>query len=329
MQSTTLTDEETIKPSLLQLQRLLQFCLPILLVLSVAACAVPRPVIKIALVAPFEGYYREVGYDAFPAMRLALREQIRSGGVGYYEVSFVAYNDNADPVFAERVAHNVVLDDDVIAVIGNLRRDTTLAALPVYTSSLLPVIVTDIPADVIPASLLVFRMGPSTSEQVDALNRCPDSRSQSNTQWLQPYKGNISPFALEHLADFQSPAATKTLGESIAGLCFATTTPYPRDLPAAERALAGFAEVSGAAGAGSRSISAYDATRLLLRAISDDVAAHGRPTRVGVAEALRRISYNGLLGKINFDGNNRWASAPVWVYQYEVDGTAKMIGDTR
>ena len=301
--------------------------LPLLLVLLVAACAVPRPVIKIALVAPFEGYYREVGYDAFPAMRLALREQIRAGGVGNYEVSFVAYNDNADPVFAERVAHNVALDDNVIAVIGNLRPDTTVAALSVYTSSLLPVIVTDIPADAAPSGSLVFRMGPSTSALVDALKRCPGAGSPGNAPWLQPYKGEVSAFALEHLSDFQSPAAYKTIGGSIAGLCFATATPYPRDLPAADKALAQFAEVSGTTGAGPRSISAHDATRLLLRAIEDDIAAHGRPTRSGVAEALRQISYNGLLGNIRFDENNRWASAPVWIYQYEADGVARIAVD--
>jgi ABC-type branched-subunit amino acid transport system substrate-binding protein len=113
----------------------------VLLVLT--SCTVPRPTIKIALIAPFEGRQRQVGYDAFPAMRMALRKVNAAGGVGRYYVEFVAYNDNADPVFAERVAHNVAQDDSVLAVIGHLGRDTTGAALPIYAQAGLPVVALD------------------------------------------------------------------------------------------------------------------------------------------------------------------------------------------
>ncbi|HIE37729.1 MAG TPA: hypothetical protein EYP77_01440, partial [Anaerolineae bacterium] len=44
--------------------------------LLLTACQVPgvvHPTVKIGLVAPFEGRYRYVGYDLFPAVRLALR----------------------------------------------------------------------------------------------------------------------------------------------------------------------------------------------------------------------------------------------------------------
>lgn len=300
-----------------------------LMLITLTACGAPRQTIKIALVAPFEGYYREVGYDAFPAMRLALRDQIRAGGVGNVEVTFVAYNDNADPAFAERVAHNVVIDEDVVAVIGNLRVDTTLAAMHVYTSSQLAVVVPDVPADKLPADRLVFRMGATMTAQVDALSRCPDPQEPANTSWLQPYKGKDVSTELTHLSDFQSPAAAKTIGASIAGLCFAALTPYPSDLPAAAQALATFADVSGATGAGPRSISTYDATRLLLQAIGDDIKLHGRPSRAGVAEALRHVQYHGLLGDISFDENNSWAEAPIWVYQFGTDGVARRVGDTR
>ncbi len=320
------------------MRRLLLLVLPVLLLIMAAACNVPRQVVKIALVAPFEGYYREVGYDAFPAMRLALRQQIIAGGVGNYEVSFVAYNDNADPFFAERVAHNVVQDESVMAVIGHLRRDTTQQALPVYVDGLrsLPVIVTDIPADAIPEGEMVFRLGPTTEALTEALRRCPNTAKPPigsdvpiNTSWLQPYKGALNTDVLTHLPDFLSPAAVSTIGTQIAGLCFSAITPYPRDLPAAEQALSTFAEVSETTGAAPRSISAYDATRLLLQAIAEDVHSHGRPTRAGVAMALKSIRYNGLLGPIQFDANNRWADAPVWVYQYGADGSARMIGETQ
>ncbi|HEY3290183.1 MAG TPA: ABC transporter substrate-binding protein [Anaerolineae bacterium] len=301
----------------------------LMMLVALTACGVPRQTVKIALVAPFEGYYREVGYDAFPAMRLALRDQIRAGGVGNVEVTFVAYNDNADPVFAEHVASNVAIDGDVLAVIGNYRMDTTLAALHVYTASQLPVIVPEIPADTVPFDRLVFRMGVTTSSQVDALSQCPDKQAPVNATWLQPYKGKVNNADLVHLADFQSPAAAKVLSSSIDGLCFAAMSPYPNNLPAAVQALSSFADVSGAAGAGPRSISAYDATTLLLQAIGEDIKQHGHPSRDGVAEALRHIQYHGLLGDISFDERNRWQAAPTWVYQYGPDGVARRISDTR
>ena len=47
-------------------------CVPLLLLLL--GCASVRPVIKIGLVAPFEGRDRAIGYDAVYAARLAVRQ---------------------------------------------------------------------------------------------------------------------------------------------------------------------------------------------------------------------------------------------------------------
>lgn len=113
------------------------------LFLLFSACAAPRPTLKIALVAPFEGRQRQTGYDAFPAMRMALREANTAGGIGRYYVEFVAYNDSADPAFAARVAHNVAQDGSVLLVLGHLRQDTTAAALPTYMQAGLPVLALD------------------------------------------------------------------------------------------------------------------------------------------------------------------------------------------
>ena len=297
--------------------------------MTLAACGAPRPTIKIALVAPFEGRFREVGYDAFPAMRLALRQQIQAGGIGNYEVTFVAYNDNADPAFAERVAHNVVLDEHVMAVIGNLRADTTRAAQPVYSASGLALVAPDIPADQLPAGPLVFRLGPSTTALRSKLSEstCANAKDDVHLTGEQAYRGDVNALSAQTLAllpGFQSPAAASLLGQSINGLCFAAASPYPRDLPSATHTLSAFADVSGGFAAGPRSISTYDATRLILAAIRADISAHGAPTREGVSEALRHLSYDGLLGQITFDSSNTWSAAPVWVYQYDASGTAHL-----
>lgn len=112
-----------------------------LLLLVLAACAGNPPrTYKIALVAPFEGQARDVGYGVFFAYRAALQEAITQHPQRNWQVTFVAYNDNADPAFARRVAQNVVLDQDVLLVIGHFLPETTAAALPVYAAANLPVL---------------------------------------------------------------------------------------------------------------------------------------------------------------------------------------------
>ena len=298
-----------------------------LLVLPVLpACAVPRPTIKIALVAPFEGRFREVGYDAFPAMRLALREQIKAGGIGRYQVEFVAYYDDADPVLAERVAHDVVLDERVMAVIGHFRLDTTRAAAAVYVQGQLALVVPQVPADQLPSAPLIFPLAPTRERMSDALAECPaGSGDVVQVENLPTFKGTVNSDLLHLLPDFHSPAAPDLLGASIHGLCFAADAPLLRDLPAAAQALAGFQDVSGGLAPAPRSISAYDATRLLLRAIQADIDANGVPTRAGVARALRHIDYEGLLGHISFDQSNTWRSAPAWVYEYDASAVAHLV----
>jgi len=201
--------------------------LGVIIATLLTACTTPRPTYKIALAAPFEGHLRQAGYDAFPAFRLALREQIAAGGVGPYQIEFVAYNDNADPAFAARVAHNVVEDARVLAVIGHLLPETSAAAMPVYATAQMPVITL---------------AGPDTT--------------------------------------------CRTPPCAYAGFVNAT----PEQQTQAGAAMQHFAEVSGGPVAGSGSIQAYLATRLVLRAVADDVAAHGTPTRAGVGEALSRLT---------------------------------------
>jgi ABC-type branched-subunit amino acid transport system substrate-binding protein len=249
-------------------------------VVLLAACGRPVPTYKIALVAPFEGRLRQVGYDAFPAMRLAIREQINAGGVGGAFVTFIAYNDSGDPQMAARVARNVALDPDVLAVMGHLTLSTTLAAMDVYTSASLPLLTLLAPADQVPPSPFVFNLSP-------ALNNATVEVKSATCSVL----GDTSPFAP---CTFPAPPVS--------------------ELPAAQDALKAFTDLSLGPPPSPRSIAAYDATNVLLAAIRMDAQAHGTPTRAGVAEALRQINHAGLLGDISFNEQGAWESAPLWVY---------------
>jgi ABC-type branched-subunit amino acid transport system substrate-binding protein len=133
-----------------------------LLVLSACASRPPR-VYRIALAAPFEGRQRGLGYDAFPAFRLALRDHIAANPAARVQIDFVAYDDGADAIKARHVAEHIAADPDVLAVIGHLTLTTTLSALGGYTSNGIPLLVTGIPADALPEHALLFRLAPTAA----------------------------------------------------------------------------------------------------------------------------------------------------------------------
>ncbi len=150
------------------MRRLARWTLGLLLLL--AACRVPgttRPVVKIGLVAPFEGRYRYLGYGLFAAVRLALREANAAGGVGTpaYSVELVAYDDGADPEMARQQAEKLAVDPAVVVAIGHFREATPCAALPVYARAGVPLLA---PAVLDPALTAgpgaVFRVGPDADE---------------------------------------------------------------------------------------------------------------------------------------------------------------------
>lgn len=106
----------------------------------VACSASTAPVVKIGLVAPFEGRYRVIGYEAIYAARLAVREINAVGGVGGYRVELFALDDGGDPGLALEQARKLAVDPQVVAVIGHFRAETTDAALDAYCAERLPLL---------------------------------------------------------------------------------------------------------------------------------------------------------------------------------------------
>ena len=110
------------------------------------ACSSTPPVIKIGLVAPFEGRDRPIGYDVIYSARLAVREINEAGGVEGTFVALVALDDGGDVELAQATAQSLVLDPAVVAVMGHWLPETTAAAAPIYAT----------------ASLSLFVPGPTT-----------------------------------------------------------------------------------------------------------------------------------------------------------------------
>lgn len=105
--------------------------------LCVAGCAGPGstpPTFKIALVAPFAGHSRAIGYDAIYAARLAIR-QVNQRGVAGYRLELIAFDDGGDSEIALQQAQLILLDPAVVGVIGHFQAETTAAAAGIYAAA--------------------------------------------------------------------------------------------------------------------------------------------------------------------------------------------------
>lgn len=107
--------------------------LPVLLaILLVTGCSSVDPVVKVGLVAPFEGRDRAIGYDAIYSARLAVRQINEAGGVAGHRVALVALDDRGDPELAKQAAASLAVDPGVVVVLGHFLPEITAVAAPVY-----------------------------------------------------------------------------------------------------------------------------------------------------------------------------------------------------
>jgi ABC-type branched-subunit amino acid transport system substrate-binding protein len=137
------SDRIRLMPRVLIQRKFHSLLLAISLSLFLAACNFPgstQPVIKIGLVAPFEGRYRSIGYEAIYAARLAIREINSQGGINGHRIELVALDDRGEPDQAIMAARKLTIDPQVMAVIGHYRPASTDAAIEAYCAQQVPVI---------------------------------------------------------------------------------------------------------------------------------------------------------------------------------------------
>jgi hypothetical protein len=98
----------------------------------------PPRIVKIGLIAPFEGPSRPYGYAILHAVQLRL--QAWNEGGGRPQVELVALNDDGDPELAAALAAQLVLDPDVLIVLGPAQSHTARRAAPALAGEGLPVL---------------------------------------------------------------------------------------------------------------------------------------------------------------------------------------------
>lgn len=244
-------------------------------------CAVTRPVVKIGLVAPFEGRYRAVGYEVIYAARLAVREANAAGGVAGYSVELVALDDSGGPDQALEQVRKLAADPQVVGALGHWLAATTQAAAPEYPRLGLPLLATG--AGSLPAG--TPRLWPAGPCQLTTALGC-----------------------IEALEDLRLRAAAE--------ITVTVPAPWPAD-----SADPGFADryraLSNGVEPGFYAVLAYDAARLLLDAVRRDITENKAPTRSGVGAALAASEFLGLSGPIQFTAAGQWAAPPAWTYLWQ------------
>ena len=115
------------------------FTFYVLLFSALAACTPPAstpPVVKIGLIAPFEGPSRPLGYSVLNGVRLRLQEWNDAGNSP--RVELVALNDNGDPDLAALLPAQLAVDPDLLLVLGPPQGHTAVATLPALNEHQLP-----------------------------------------------------------------------------------------------------------------------------------------------------------------------------------------------
>jgi ABC-type branched-subunit amino acid transport system substrate-binding protein len=289
----------------------------LLAALTLAACLpISRPTVTIGLVAPFEGRYRDVGYEVIYAVRLAVREANAAGGIAGYNVALLALDDGGDPVAAVEQARKLAAAPEVIGVVGHWIEAPTLAAAPAYAEAGLPLLATaagDLPAE-------TFRLWLTPRAQREAVpagaRQCPPPcDSLEDLHWLLDTRARHPGSAVFGPALWGQPQFLALAGDAAEGAAFISPAPYPAD-SADPGFAARYRAVSGGVEPRANAILAYDAARLLFAAIERGVKDNGQPNRANVAVALAEISLDGLSGPIEFDAAGNWAGARAWAYAW-------------
>lgn len=249
-----------------------------------SACLSPgdaAPVVKIGLIAPFEGLGRPFGYAVLPAVKAAIAEVNARGDLGPYRVALVALDGNLDPVATAAQAEALARDPDVIAVLGPWDSTPAQAAIPVLAHNGIPALIVAPAAD-LPAGLRSLCPAPEriTTAQKGALPVAnlflPDTDAAAAADDLTDDYATGDRRAWVGGPDVFRPWLITRAGAASEGTRALACAPegMPPPTPGDDTSLAHAAAL------------ADFGARVLLEAFAADIAAHGRPTQQGVTDAL-------------------------------------------
>jgi ABC-type branched-subunit amino acid transport system substrate-binding protein len=264
----------------------IHYCGIVLISLAVmCGCAVVKTpaTTRVALLAPFEGRYREIGYNALYAARLAFADTPNTS------LEFLAVDDGGTPERAAERAHALALDPQVVAAVAlgyHAAAPETLAAF-----GDIPVLIVGEWTNSPPSAIVFVFSNPDISARITV----PPLFDVTQAVALETPVVGGEVFALRNFTRMRDDSADITIASSGSLPNPQFTERYRQSDP--------FAPLPGLL-----ATLTYDAFHMIL------LADHTNRTNLNTT--LQNRTYEGLNGSIQFvDGY--WENAPVHFYRYE------------
>lgn len=328
----------------------------LLLAVLLGACGRPMPTtIKIGLVAPFEGSYRSIGYDAIYAARLAVREINAAGGIHGARIELVAYDDRGEVELAQRTARNLTIDADVLAVVGHYRPETSSAASTIYAEAGLPAVVlggwvgemdrvwsmAPSPAslaaamraeaerqgatsaavrgqDVVAEALLASGVPDIVGASVDGLDLVYlMCTAVDGGEWLIARRVEGWEGSVIGGVDLALSDFGQIVGGHAGNAVVVTPYPFPADIEGIEAWVADYQSMGPhVSPPGPFAVPTYEAIYLIADAVAGVARADLVPARETVAAELANAHRDGWLGAVSWDAQGYWQTSTLFAYRW-------------
>ena len=297
--------------------------MPILLSSTIVSCTVTRPVVKVAIVAPFTGIYREIGYQVLNGARIAVKEY-NNNNSNMPLLELIAFDDEGDPTRAVEQAHKILTDEKVIVVIGHWLDQTTAAAAPIYMNANIPLVATSSsPSNPNNAGVTFFRLHPTVTQISTAIERLSKIYGVHSTCNCGPYE------AVEFLQTLHDDnryitavggplwslqAFHNLAGDRSEGSFFVVPAPHPMLENESAPYLIQY-QINYPHGPDPNwlSLHAYESINIIANAIETT----NESTSKSVAISLSRIDYHGLIGRVQFDSFGQWIEPQIKSYKWD------------
>tara|TARA_B110000263_G_C15229809_1_gene474056 strand:+ start:158 stop:1072 length:915 start_codon:yes stop_codon:yes gene_type:complete len=294
----------------------------VILAYIVVSCTVTRPVVKVAIVAPFTGIYREIGYQVLNGARIAVKEH-NNNNSNVPSLELIAFDDAGDPTRAVEQAHKILTDEKVIAVIGHWLDQTTAAAAPVYMNANIPLVATSAsPSNPNNAGVTFFRLHPTVTQistEIERLSKTYRIHSVCNcglyeaAEFLEALNNNNSYTTAVGGPLWSLQAFHNITGIRSEGSFFIVPAPQPMlENESAPYLIQYQIEYPYGPDPTWLSLHAYESINIIANAIETTKVS----TSKSVAISLSRIDYHGLIGRVQFDSFGQWIEPQIRLYKW-------------
>ena len=296
----------------------------LLIAFSTACTPAAPPLVKIGVIAPFSGRYREIGYQALYGARLALAQHNLAHVTPHYHVELIAFDDKAHAATAAEQAKKLLSDPNVVAVIGHWIEHTTVATAPLFEIAQIPLLATAaLPDEVVHHNNYLFRLYPNENTLLHQLDTVARNHSVAYTCNCNVISGSD----LLKSIKVSTPAATAVGGplwslnefillanDTADGSYFVTPAPHPLVSPHASQFMRHYRQAFPGQNIGWVSVHAYEATRILLATLKDSRS----PTSGDVANLLSLTAFpSTLLGPVRFTHKGEWVEPDYHLYKWD------------